>query len=467
MGHPQLNAAQQEGVLHRPCRTGIALPERNLPRLHAITFPLSDLPPPQRDEVPHISLALRARELHQRLARDQLVVHDVAQRPESRLPGIGEVHRALVLRQPALVPRELRVHLSDRRRDLHARRLGEQPDHVVPRRRRPRAAMPPHVVHRVIDDPCLPARLERARHLRADQPDPAHDERIDVRINRIQKGRHEQPRALGPHLVHVVEDLGEPFSVERVRHEPGLDLRHHEPVAIVVVPRVLVVDPRHLAALPLRAELRAVPFDDHLLAVGIHTRDENHHRVPELRLERVVRREPIRELESHLRRRYLVRVDVALDHEHRRLVRVVCRFVRALQDSRIRELSLRGKYFFAPANVLRRRDDRRKQWLTHGRLPERLDRHRRTRRRELLEVARDLRPVRQLPVRAHAIAEHRFGRRNPLRKNARGGKRSRHERQCNNEGETKASATCSRPARRHGAISSLDVFASSSRPRAT
>ena len=58
----------------------------------------------------------------------------------------------------------------------------------------------------------------------------------------------------------MVEDLG---------HGPGLGQVEHEPVAVVVVAGVVVIEERHVSALEFGADVFLVPVDDHLFAVRV------------------------------------------------------------------------------------------------------------------------------------------------------------------------------------------------------
>jgi hypothetical protein len=90
---------------------------------------------------------------------------------------------------------------------------------------------------------------------------------MNVRIVRIVERRHENAGAARSHLMHVVRD-DRLVAVLNVHREPRLDLREHEPVAVVVVADVLVIevwiDARE------RRSLRLVPMiDNQILAVRI------------------------------------------------------------------------------------------------------------------------------------------------------------------------------------------------------
>ena len=66
-----------------------------------------------------------------------------------------------------------------------------------------------------------------------------------------------------------------PVRVEKPREVAVLRHVHHERVAIDVVAGVLVIQPRHRAALIRGALLLVVPIDHKTMAVRIERRDQN------------------------------------------------------------------------------------------------------------------------------------------------------------------------------------------------
>ena len=184
---------------------------------------------------------------------------------------------------------------GDRRAESGARGLGEDADHVVPRRCRAKAAVPPEIVGLLMRDAGHPGVVQCGRHLRADEIHPRDQGGIEVRIDRILERRDEETHAVRAHLVHVVHDFREPFLVQHACDEPRLDLRQHEPVAVVVVAHVLVVQPRQRTAFVARAFVTPVPAHDRVEAVGIHRRDHQHDHGVEQPAQCGVGRQPIGE----------------------------------------------------------------------------------------------------------------------------------------------------------------------------
>ncbi len=69
--------------------------------------------------------------------------------------------------------------------------------------------------------------------------------------------------------MHIVDDLRVPACVEEIVYQLRLHLRQHEPVAIVVVTDVWMVEPGHATSLEGRAHRASVPIHHHLLTVGV------------------------------------------------------------------------------------------------------------------------------------------------------------------------------------------------------
>ena len=141
--------------------------------------------------------------------------------------------------------------------------------------------------------------------------------------------------------MHVVNDLRKPFLVQHPGNEPRLDLRQHEPVTIVVVTDVLVVEPRQWTALVPRPFVAPIPAHHRIEAVGIHRRDHQHdHRVEEAAQLRIGG-EPVCEGHAHLARRHFRRMDVIADQDDGGLPAADLRQRGIGQPPRIREQRLR------------------------------------------------------------------------------------------------------------------------------
>ena len=199
--------------------------------------------------------------LERREDRREAVVDDVAQPPRAPVVGQREVH-----------PRRLRAERHVGTGRVHERvgqpgagDLGQDArlsvvEHVLPRRG-------PQVVLLVVDDAPLALRDQRCGHGHADLGLARDQQRVDVGVVRVLERRHEDAGAGRPHLVHVVGDLRLELAMD-VERQPGLLLREHEPVAVVVVSRIVMVEVR--VGPVVGGALGLVPVVDHQhLPVGV------------------------------------------------------------------------------------------------------------------------------------------------------------------------------------------------------
>ncbi len=205
--------------------------------------------------------------------RGVAVVDDVAQSPHALVVWHGKIH-ARVLRTQWHIDAG-RVH--ERVGQPRAGDLGQDPrlavvEHVLPGRG-------PEIVLLAIHHPTLALRDQRAGHRGADLGLTFEQERMNVRVVRIPIGRHEDAGSVRPHLVHVVGHLRLQLAVN-IQRQPGLRLGEHEPVTVVIVPRVVVIQ------VWIRAVeggvFRVVPVVNHQhLSVRVLGRDDQHHYVVE------------------------------------------------------------------------------------------------------------------------------------------------------------------------------------------
>ncbi len=247
---------------------------------------------------------------HRAVGRDR-VVDALAEVPALRRDGIGQV----VARQ-----RALRTE-----RDLHRRRvadgLGQQPDHVVEVHRGPQAAVPPRRVVRAAPHrhPGLPLAGETRVHRRADEVEARRHERVVDVVERIAKRRGEHDGAGRARLVVVVHDLREPLAEQDAVHVGRLGQRGHVRVAVVVVPRVLLVQHRQRGRAPTqRIRLAEVPVGDELVAVRIGMRCQDDHVVEKAQgLGVIARGKLVDELDQLLRAEHFVGMQAAVDPDDR------------------------------------------------------------------------------------------------------------------------------------------------------
>ena len=171
---------------------------------------------------------------------------------------------------------------SRHERNLHRRRaadrFGQQADHVVVVDRGAQAAVPPRRIARAAAHgrAGLAFDGEAVVHRRADQIDAERHQRIEHVVERIAERRREQHRAGRSGLMVVVHDLREPLHEQLPVHVLGFLQIRHVRIAVVVVARVFLVEPRHAGQRALQRILLAhVPVGDEIVAVGIGVRGEN------------------------------------------------------------------------------------------------------------------------------------------------------------------------------------------------
>ena len=195
------------------------------------------------------------------------VVDDVAQPPDALVVRYREVHSRILRPQGYLDTG--RVH--ERVSEPGAGDLGQDArlpvvEHVLPGRG-------PQVVLLAVHHPALTLRDQGRGHRRSDLGLPLEQQRMDVRVVRVLVRGHKNAGAAGPHLVHVVGHLRLEFAVN-VQRQTGFDLGEHEPVTVVVVARVVVIQVRVCAA--KRRVFGVVPVvDDQYLAVWVLRRHDH------------------------------------------------------------------------------------------------------------------------------------------------------------------------------------------------
>ena len=103
--------------------------------------------------------------------------------------------------------------------------------------------------------------------------------------------------------MHIVDDLGKPLLIKHARQQLRLNLRQHEPIAVVIVSRVFLIQPRQVRAFIRRANRPLIPLHNDVQPIRICRGNEQHDDVFENRLHfRCIGRcELIGELHRHLR----------------------------------------------------------------------------------------------------------------------------------------------------------------------
>ncbi len=254
------------------------------------------------------------------------------------------------------------------------------------------------------------ARVVHGRgHGRPHEVDRFDDDRVEVRIDRITEWWQEEPGAAVPHLMHVPHHLREPLSIQDSGDGLALDLRQHEPVTIVVVPDIRMVQPGKRSCLESAAFVLAIPRHDRVQPIGIGRRSHQDDDVLEhLSISRVGY-EAVRELHRELAGSDLRGVDVVVDEHdgrHRANQRILeCR----AQASRIGKQRSLLTNDLEVALMPRCRDGRHEQRLAERGTSDRVEPHSLRSACECGEIGADLRPVRQHRVGTDLEAQHRSG----------------------------------------------------------
>jgi hypothetical protein len=120
-----------------------------------------------------------------------------------------------------------------------------------------------------MDDPLKPVLLEIIGHVGPTEVDPAPEERMDVRYRGIHEGRDEETSSGGSHLMFIDVDLRDPVVVQDLGHSLRLRQVKHEPITIIVMAGIMLVQPRHPASFVFCSDIFPVPIDHHLFSVRV------------------------------------------------------------------------------------------------------------------------------------------------------------------------------------------------------
>ena len=360
-----------------------------------------------RVEIADDLLAVPGRACQQSAHCGQVVVHDVAQAPGAAGPGVGEVDLRAVLGQAARRALQFDRRHTHRRRYIHARGLAEQAHHVVSERRRVLVSRPVVVEHRALKHALAAVLLHGERHGMTEQARRAPEEGVVIRVDGVVVRRHEIPGSSLTHLVHREEHLRVPLAVEEVRERPVLDHVHHEGVAVDVVARVLVIQPRHGAAFEVGSPPAVVPVHRQHMSVRVERRKQDQHHLAQhaRRFLVVGRGQRVQELVGGLRGANLGCVDARADHDDDGLTGGDGTSLRLADRSGIREPAAGRLDLVKAREVLRRGDDGAAQPPPFRRRAGVDERDAVRDSRHGLEVALDLHPAGQLAVGSHGEAE--------------------------------------------------------------
>ena len=205
----------------------------------------------------------------------------------------------------------------------------------------------------------------------------------------------------------VPVDLREPDRVELLGDDAGLGLGEHEPVAVVVVAGVILIELQKLGRLVGRADGLAVPLGDVVETVGVEAGEDRDHEVaaggcPGLF---VGRREPVGELHGELRRRGLRCVHCAGDKENHLAVADGGLLLLGGRSTRVRDDPGVGLKLIESCEVLGAGDHRQEELATLRGGSDRPGDDAVRLAVEFLEVAAHLLPVGELEIDAGRASE--------------------------------------------------------------
>ncbi len=203
---------------------------------------------------------------------DAIVLNHLGEAPFASLPGQRVVPTALLWVESEFA-RQFRFLNLNRCGELGARRFAEQVDTavVVAIGQRWREV----IEDRVSDHALLAFGREALGDVRAQTGKSLLDDRVLVWIQRIDKRRHHEPGAVAAHLVHIKHSLWV-LAVVQIHKQARFRLRHHEPVTIIVVAGVWVVEERQFGIVVLGAANAIVPIVNQVDAIRIVARHQQH-----------------------------------------------------------------------------------------------------------------------------------------------------------------------------------------------
>ena len=318
--------------------------------------------------VPEQRLAVAARLINERPRGNLLVLDDVADAPPPALPEAWHRRLGVVGRQAAGAAADLIAVHEDRRRQPRAGRFGQHSGDVVERGNPVEAHVAPPRVDGRADDAGLAGLFELVAHVAAVPAHLAPHERIGIRPDRLGVRRDRDARTAAAHLVMVHVGLGCPVAKENLRGVLRLDHVLHERVAVVVVPHVLLVEPRKGRRFVLGAGVLHVPVGYHLRPVRVEGRDDDLDDVVERapRVLVVAREALVQVLGGGLGRGDLTRMQRETLHDHGAAVRDELPHVRLRQAARIRQPGVGPPEALEPGEIGRRRDEKREKRLPLG-----------------------------------------------------------------------------------------------------
>ena len=254
--------------------------------------------------------------------------------------------------------------------------------------------------------------LKAVCHVCAAERDSAPHQGMNRAGRRIHEGRQEQPGTRGSHLVLVHMNLGDPIPVEYVHQGPGLRQVPHEPVPVVVMARIGMIQPGHTPPFVLGPLVLAIPLGNHLDPVGIQCGHKQHDGLLQGVLSTVRRfsgHQAMGQFHTHLRSPDFRGMQAACDQHNgpsprRQSAGVFLRQIPLIPET-ARDLPVLSRFRY----ILRRGDYGHDQWTPLSRFSDGEQFHAVGFRIQTLEVLADLSVIRQFPIRANGVSEKIFG----------------------------------------------------------
>ena len=237
------------------------------------------------------------------------------------------------------------------------------------------------------------------------------DERVRSRADGLGVGRQVDAGGVGPHLVVVDEPLGDPVAEQQRGHVARLDRVLHEGVPVVVVPDVVVVEPRLLRRFVFRTHPAVVPLVHQVHSVRIHRGDQDRDGVVENLVDPgiVTGGETPDDLRRRLARRHLVRVEcVTLEEDHLAAGDGGVDLILGM-PARILEHRVHPLVVVEPGQVLGRGDIQHEKGAAERRRAHVLDPDPVTLLADELVVLDEPVPLGEFPVGAHPVPEELLG----------------------------------------------------------
>ncbi|GIU77772.1 MAG: hypothetical protein KatS3mg005_1010 [Bryobacteraceae bacterium] len=262
---------------------------------------------------PEEHLAPHGGGIQKALHGDELIRHDVAQRPSAAEPRFQVIPGAFSRRVTGALSGDFGRIDVHRGGDPDAGRFAQDAQSAVVAL--VMASRGPVVVDGVDDDALAAGCRQIGGHVHAHHVAELGDQGIDVGLYRIQPRRDEHSGAEHAHLVDVIDNLRPENIMQFFDDGPVFRLGEEIPVAVIVMADVFLIELGRTGALERGAQGAAIPGGHEVEAIGVDRRGENeNHVVEHAQGARILSRgEAVGQLDGRMRGRHLGGVDAARD----------------------------------------------------------------------------------------------------------------------------------------------------------